>query len=151
MKCTQSVGLEPTLPEGNWFLVSRLNHSATTACTLRRSIFLRLKFRSKISMCHSSKDFHMKVVMVNKLLLWRPLPSSSAALQFKAEPPTVLVTSDKLHFAAGSLLNSNRTHQTPANNNGWKETQAIQKAGELPFWQGSPPFLLFATGFTFWQ
>ena len=27
----QSVGLEPTLPEGNWFLVSRLNHSATTA------------------------------------------------------------------------------------------------------------------------
>ena len=29
---TQSVGFEPTLPEGNWFLVSRLNHSATTAC-----------------------------------------------------------------------------------------------------------------------
>ena len=30
-KCPQSVGFEPTLPEGNWFLVSRLNHSATTA------------------------------------------------------------------------------------------------------------------------
>ena len=28
---SQSVGFEPTLPEGNWFLVSRLNHSATTA------------------------------------------------------------------------------------------------------------------------
>ena len=28
---SQSVGLEPTLPEGNWFLVSRLTHSATTA------------------------------------------------------------------------------------------------------------------------
>ena len=27
----QSVGLEPTLPEGIWFLVRRLNHSATTA------------------------------------------------------------------------------------------------------------------------
>ena len=31
---SQSVGFEPTLPEGNWFLVSRLNHSATTACLL---------------------------------------------------------------------------------------------------------------------
>ena len=31
LKFTQSVGFEPTLPEGNWFLVSRLNHSATTA------------------------------------------------------------------------------------------------------------------------
>ena len=30
-KYPQSVGFEPTLPEGNWFLVSRLNHSATTA------------------------------------------------------------------------------------------------------------------------
>ena len=30
-KISQSVGFEPTLPEGNWFLVSRLNHSATTA------------------------------------------------------------------------------------------------------------------------
>ena len=29
----QSVGLEPTLPEGIWFLVRRLNHSATTAST----------------------------------------------------------------------------------------------------------------------
>ena len=28
---TQSVGFEPTLPEGIWFLVRRLNHSATTA------------------------------------------------------------------------------------------------------------------------
>ena len=27
----QSVGFEPTLPEGIWFLVRRLNHSATTA------------------------------------------------------------------------------------------------------------------------
>ena len=31
MSLSQSVGFEPTLPEGNWFLVSRLNHSATTA------------------------------------------------------------------------------------------------------------------------
>ena len=30
-KLSQLVGFEPTLPEGNWFLVSRLNHSATTA------------------------------------------------------------------------------------------------------------------------
>ena len=29
---SRSVGLEPTLPEGIWFLVRRLNHSATTAC-----------------------------------------------------------------------------------------------------------------------
>ena len=28
---SQSVGFEPTLPEGIWFLVRRLNHSATTA------------------------------------------------------------------------------------------------------------------------
>ena len=28
---TQSVGFEPTLPKGIWFLVRRLNHSATTA------------------------------------------------------------------------------------------------------------------------
>ena len=28
---SQLVGFEPTLPEGNWFRVSRLNHSATTA------------------------------------------------------------------------------------------------------------------------
>ena len=28
---SQPVGFEPTLPEGNWFRVSRLNHSATTA------------------------------------------------------------------------------------------------------------------------
>ena len=28
---SRSVGLEPTLPEGIWFLVRRLNHSATTA------------------------------------------------------------------------------------------------------------------------
>jgi hypothetical protein len=28
---SQSVGLEPTLPEGIWFLVRRLNRSATTA------------------------------------------------------------------------------------------------------------------------
>ena len=28
---SQSAGFEPALPEGNWFLVSRLNHSATTA------------------------------------------------------------------------------------------------------------------------
>ena len=27
----QSAGFEPALPEGNWFLVSRLNHSAMTA------------------------------------------------------------------------------------------------------------------------
>ena len=31
---SQSVGFEPTLPEGNWFRVSRLNHSATTAVLL---------------------------------------------------------------------------------------------------------------------
>ena len=30
-KSSQSVGFEPTLPEGIWFLVRRLNHSATTA------------------------------------------------------------------------------------------------------------------------
>ena len=30
-KYSQSAGFEPALPEGNWFLVSRLNHSATTA------------------------------------------------------------------------------------------------------------------------
>ena len=30
-KYSQSVGLEPTLPEGIWFLVRRLNHSAMTA------------------------------------------------------------------------------------------------------------------------
>ena len=30
-KTSQSVGFEPTLPEGIWFLVRRLNHSATTA------------------------------------------------------------------------------------------------------------------------
>ena len=32
----QSVGFEPTLPEGIWFLVRRLNHSATTACSILR-------------------------------------------------------------------------------------------------------------------
>ena len=32
-KLSQLVGFEPTLPEGNWFRVSRLNHSATTATT----------------------------------------------------------------------------------------------------------------------
>ena len=31
MIISQSAGFEPALPEGNWFLVSRLNHSATTA------------------------------------------------------------------------------------------------------------------------
>ena len=31
MNISQSAGFEPALPEGNWFLVSRLNHSATTA------------------------------------------------------------------------------------------------------------------------
>ena len=31
---SQSVGLEPTLPEGIWFLVRRLNHSAKTAWCL---------------------------------------------------------------------------------------------------------------------
>ena len=33
-KLSQLVGFEPTLPEGNWFRVSRLNHSATTAVLL---------------------------------------------------------------------------------------------------------------------
>ena len=35
---SQSAGLEPALPEGIWFLVRRLNHSATTAsykCNLK--------------------------------------------------------------------------------------------------------------------
>ena len=36
--CSQSVGLEPTLPEGIWFLVRRLNHSATTAPLLLRHV-----------------------------------------------------------------------------------------------------------------
>ena len=31
-KHSRSVGFEPTPAERNWFLVSRLNHSATTAC-----------------------------------------------------------------------------------------------------------------------
>ena len=35
---SQSVGFEPTLPEGNWFRVSRLNHSATTAHGNRASL-----------------------------------------------------------------------------------------------------------------
>ena len=33
---TQPVGFEPTLPEGIWFRVRRLNHSATTAWWRRR-------------------------------------------------------------------------------------------------------------------
>ena len=37
-KLSQLVGFEPTLPEGNWFLVSRLNHSATTATYLNCQI-----------------------------------------------------------------------------------------------------------------
>ena len=41
LKFTQSVGFEPTLPEGNWFLVSRLNHSATTA-HIRKCFEIRL-------------------------------------------------------------------------------------------------------------
>ena len=43
---TQSVGLEPTLPEGNWFLVSRLNHSATTAATITNDTFPRKKWQA---------------------------------------------------------------------------------------------------------
>ena len=31
----QMVGFEPTLHEGNWFRVSRLNHSATSALSLQ--------------------------------------------------------------------------------------------------------------------
>ena len=36
---SQSAGFEPALPEGNWFLVSRLNHSATTAVVRSNSFF----------------------------------------------------------------------------------------------------------------
>ena len=32
---TQTVGIEPTLPEGNWFLVCRLNRSATSAAKVK--------------------------------------------------------------------------------------------------------------------
>jgi hypothetical protein len=38
-KDSQSVGFEPTLPEGIWFLVRRLNRSATTASYLQGKIF----------------------------------------------------------------------------------------------------------------
>ena len=40
---SQSVGFEPTLPEGIWFLVRRLNHSATTAyCNILHYFFSHL-------------------------------------------------------------------------------------------------------------
>ena len=47
-KLSQLVGFEPTLPEGNWFLVSRLNHSATTAI---------LYFKANIP-CHKTNGHH---------------------------------------------------------------------------------------------
>lgn len=37
----QLVGFEPTLPEGIWFRVRRLNHSATTALADQNIIFVR--------------------------------------------------------------------------------------------------------------
>ena len=43
---SQSVGFEPTLPEGIWFLVRRLNHSATTAIT----IYVTLEGGEEVSM-----------------------------------------------------------------------------------------------------
>ena len=49
-KCyiSRSVGLEPTLPEGIWFLVRRLNHSATTAlCYFPFCVFQRKVCKSK--------------------------------------------------------------------------------------------------------
>ena len=49
-KNSQSVGLEPTLPEGIWFLVRRLNHSATTACIIMHSI-------TEINTCRGSYWF----------------------------------------------------------------------------------------------
>ena len=48
--CPQPVGFEPTLPEGNWFRVSRLNRSATTAARWCLSAKSSL-YRSNFSIC----------------------------------------------------------------------------------------------------
>ena len=52
---SQSAGLEPALPEGIWFLVRRLNHSATTASwkTRNRKQFknLQRKLKCKVYFC----------------------------------------------------------------------------------------------------
>ena len=65
---SQSVGFEPTLPEGIWFLVRRLNHSATTAARCERrivSVVRLLKRNTRVS-----PYWHIPVVFA---LLQQPL------------------------------------------------------------------------------
>ena len=51
---TQLVGFEPTLPEGNWFRVSRLNHSATTAALLHcNKVDQHRWFSGRMLACHA--------------------------------------------------------------------------------------------------
>ena len=57
---SQSVGFEPTLPEGNWFLVSRLNHSATTA-----HVFLKITYQSMIQLLCAGNGQGFKPGIVN--------------------------------------------------------------------------------------
>ena len=63
----RSAGLEPALPEGIWFLVRRLNHSATTAQLLRsaqKEFFEYRGFESKGSI------FCTKLIHPNLKLIW---------------------------------------------------------------------------------
>ena len=55
---SQSVGFEPTLPEGNWFLVSRLNHSATAADEVTPSNSLSFSSR-----CSTQKDGKNRIIL----------------------------------------------------------------------------------------
>ena len=59
-KFSQSAGFEPALPEGNWFLVSRLNHSATTAGHIYMKHlcpFLSFSIKRWKYTCHTSESW----------------------------------------------------------------------------------------------
>ena len=63
---TQTVGIEPTLPEGNWFLVSRLNRSATSAENIQ---WLKIANRWKIA---NYRCYLLVLAMVVCQLIWLP-------------------------------------------------------------------------------
>ena len=59
-KFSQSAGFEPALPEGNWFQVSRLNHSATTAGHIYMKHlcpFLSFSIKRWKYACHTSESW----------------------------------------------------------------------------------------------
>ena len=70
---SQSVGFEPTLPEGIWFLVRRLNHSATTVYVNSAVIrivngpIISLRKIKNILLSHSIIILQMEVIELNKL------------------------------------------------------------------------------------